>query len=178
VNEAWTETAIVERTARRVWRTAAGEEIPYEKLGNEHLLKILAHLRRSAVIERGRSLAALCMYRPGGDGASDACESAMDGFLEETAGGDKEAEEAWRRFARPEFGPLEALARERGLDVTFLRSGSHDMLVATEISEVAIAVKSRDLAQARDLISRHEKDCADLAQARALIAKHEKGCPS
>jgi len=175
VNEAWSESAILERVSRRVWRTAAGEEIAYERLTDEHLLKILAHLRRSAMIERGRSLAALCMYRAGGDGAADACESAMDGFLEEAAGGDKEAEEAWRRFVRPEFEPLEALARERRLDLAFIRIGSHDMLVATEVAGVALAIKSRDLAVARRLIAEHEKDCPQLTQARELIERHQKG---
>jgi len=188
MNEEWSEAAIHDRVKRRVWRTTSGEEFPYERLSDEHLLRILAHLRRAAMIERGRSVAALCMYRPGGDAAADCCDSALEGFLRETEGSrneeggdrtaDENAEEAWRRYARPELEPLEALARERCLDLTFLRNGSANGLVVREISALSLATRQRDLARARAIIADHENGCPDLIQARELIARHERSCGS
>lgn len=143
MNEHWTKDAVADRASRRVWRTAEGEEIPYEKLGDGHLLGILRHLRRSAMISRGISVASLCLYSPGGDGASDACESAMGEFLEQTAS-EKVAVETWRKFARSDLAGLEELARSRGLDVSFLdKDCAKDMERAELASMEVVPVTTR-----------------------------------
>ena len=129
----WDEDRTADRVERRVWRGADGEEIPYEKLGDERLRKILVYLRRAAMIERGLTVAALVSYRPGGEGAERACDDAMRDFLEETDAGGKEAEKAWRRHARPELDVLEGIARSRGLDLSFMRRDSAQDMIRAEL---------------------------------------------
>jgi hypothetical protein len=160
VKERWTEKAKDERVARRVWLTSAGDEIPYDKLGDEHLKKILAHLRTAAMHQRGYAVAALVTYRPTpGSMASDAAEDAMTGFLKETDEKNPERHKAWRHYARPELEVLERIARSRKLDLGFLDDEDAAQTTQAELDCISIEMKCK-------------REKTEEGRLRALAAKH------
>lgn len=133
-----------------VWMTAEGTEIPFEKLEDAHLIRILEHLRRRAIRDRLDAIYALGRYRPGGDGASYACDDAMAGFMREDdpdspefAGWPEDKNEdddgrpqrPWERFVGPRWDALMAEATRR--KITPKWSTDDDDKVRMEMEGVA-----------------------------------------
>lgn len=106
-----------------VWLTANLQEIPFKKLEDGHLLRILGHLRRRAIRDRLVTIYDLVNYRPGGDGAFYACDDAMSGFLHEDDPSDPQFEglpppdpAPWKKFVCAEWEALMTEARSRGIE--------------------------------------------------------------
>lgn len=129
-----------------VWMTREGEEIPFEKLEDGHLLRIIEHLRRRAIRDRLGAIYSLAHYRAGGDGASDACEDAMDGFMREDhpdlpefegppKSDDDDRERPWARFVDARWDALMSEARRRKIEPKWTKA--EDDSVRMELEGVA-----------------------------------------
>ncbi len=125
-----------DRARRHVWLGASGEETPYKEMSDTHLMNVLFHLRKRALLERELVIYDLATHNFGGDGACDLAESAMADFLDEENGAFAEFMGAerdkplieWEWYAAPAFEGLKAEAERRKLDLRPLNKGVREAL--------------------------------------------------
>lgn len=118
----------------KIWKTKDGRKIPYQDLGNTHLLNILKMLRRSAIIlHQARVLQATSGPQPRTDHGMDHLEMEIRAMEAET----------WREHVAPEFWPLYREASTRPVADEALAIVQDDCERESALIGLALLVKGR-----------------------------------